>query len=66
MMGGNSVRRFIPRFFAKKSFSGATRIEFLDILTAILVLGVLVYAASRQFPAYSTTPGAAPAQSQAH
>jgi hypothetical protein len=45
---------------------GATQLGFLDIVTAIVVLAILVYAASRQFPAYrngmtSTTP-----QSQPH
>ena len=66
MMGGHLVRRFISRIIPKKSCRGATRIEFLDIVTAIIVLAVLVYAASRQFSAYNGTPAPTTAQSQAH
>ena len=61
MMGGNSVRSLS----LKKLLSGATRIEFLDVVTAVIVLGVLVYAASFQFSSYRTAPTPA-AQSQAH
>jgi hypothetical protein len=45
---------------------GATKVEFLDIVTAIVVLAVLVYAATRQFPAYRSADANAPAVSQAH
>jgi len=45
---------------------GATQLGFLDIVTAIVVLAILVYAASRQFPAYRVANPAASEQSQAH
>jgi hypothetical protein len=46
---------------------GATQLGFLDIMTAIVVLAILVYAASRQFPAYRGDSAPTPTeQSQAH
>jgi hypothetical protein len=39
---------------------GATHLGFLDILTAAILLGVLLWAASLQFPAYERT--SSPAQ----
>jgi hypothetical protein len=44
---------------------GATQLGFVDILTAVILLGILLYAATAQFsvysrpPATSTTNGAA-------
>ena len=35
---------------------GATRLGFLDVLTALVVLAILVFAAWRQFPVYRTGP----------
>jgi hypothetical protein len=64
MMGGHQGMR---RFKTGTAQRGATRVEFLDIVTAIVVLAILVYAATRQFPAYqrSDAPPAAEA-SQTH
>ena len=62
MMGGARVRRFRLGKFQR----GATQLGFLDIVTAIIVLAILVYAASRQFSAYQTVAPSAPQQSQAH
>jgi hypothetical protein len=56
------MRRFTSRTRAR----GATRVEFLDIVTAIIVLAILVYAASWQFPAYRSAEATAPAASQTH
>jgi membrane-bound metal-dependent hydrolase YbcI (DUF457 family) len=57
------------RRFLRKSHRGATHLGFLDIVTAIVVLAILIFAASRQFPIYHTGPspdnGAQP-QSSAH
>ena len=39
---------------------GATHLGFLDILTAAILLGILLWAATLQFPAYERT--SAPAQ----
>ena len=54
------------RFTTRRRERGATHVEFLDIVTAIVVLAILVYAATRQFPAYHNAPEPAPATSQAH
>jgi hypothetical protein len=54
------------RLRARTANRGATRVEFLDIVTAIVVLAILVYAATRQFPAYHSADAPAPAASQAH
>ena len=39
---------------------GATHLGFMDILTAAILLGILLWAATLQFPAYDRT--SAPAQ----
>jgi len=62
MMGGYRLKRLISRASQK----GATQLGFLDIVTAIVVLAILVWAASRQFPAYRNASSSSPEQSQAH
>jgi hypothetical protein len=37
---------------------GATNLGFLDILTAAIVLAILLWAATLQFPAYERPPAA--------
>ncbi len=37
---------------------GATQLGFLDILTAAIVLGILLYAATLQFSVYNRPPAA--------
>jgi hypothetical protein len=37
---------------------GATHLGFLDILTAAILLGILLWAATLQFPAYDRPPAA--------
>jgi len=56
----------MTRRFTTRMARGATRVEFLDIVTAIIVLAILVYAASRQFPAYRSASAPAPAALQTH
>jgi hypothetical protein len=56
----------MSRFISRIRERGATRVEFLDVVTAIIVLAVLVWAASRQFPAYRSAEAPAPAASQTH
>jgi len=63
MMEGHQRMR---RFRLRTSQKGATQLGFLDIVTAIVVLAILVYAASRQFPAYRNATSSATAQSQTH
>ncbi|MGD0072909.1 MAG: hypothetical protein ABSD31_01050 [Candidatus Binataceae bacterium] len=41
---------------------GATRLGLMDVLTALILLGVLLYASWRQFPAFNR-PVASPVQS---
>jgi hypothetical protein len=45
---------------------GATQLGFADVLTALLLLGLLLYAAYAQFPAYQsrTIPRAPASQGQ--
>jgi len=62
MMGEKRVTRFRFRKFQR----GATQLGFLDVVTAIVVLAILVYAASRQFPAYRNGMTSTTEQSQAH
>jgi hypothetical protein len=62
MRGGYRVRRSGFGKFQR----GATQLGFLDIVTAIVVLAILVYAASRQFPAYRNGMTSTTEQSQAH
>jgi predicted lipid-binding transport protein (Tim44 family) len=38
------------------SNQGATQLGFLDVLTALILLALLIWAASRQFPAYHRAP----------
>ena len=38
---------------------GATQLGFLDILTAAILLGILIYAATTQFSLYNRPPAAA-------
>jgi hypothetical protein len=45
---------------------GATQLGFLDIVTAIVVLAILVYAASWQFSSYRTAPSGGSGPTQAH
>jgi len=35
---------------------GATQLGFVDILTAVVLLGILLYAATLQFSAYNRPP----------
>jgi uncharacterized membrane protein (DUF485 family) len=58
------MRRFRTR--TRTARRGATRVEFLDIVTAIVVLAILVWAASRQFPAYHNAAAPAAEASQTH
>lgn len=37
---------------------GATQLGFMDILTAVVLLGILLYAATRQFSVYNRPPAA--------
>jgi hypothetical protein len=39
---------------------GATQLGFADILTVVILLGVLLYAATLQFSAYDRPPAAIP------
>ena len=41
---------------------GATRLGVMDVLTALILLGLLLYASWRQFPAFNR-PVTSPAQS---
>jgi multisubunit Na+/H+ antiporter MnhB subunit len=43
----------------KRLVRGATHLRFMDILTAVILLGILLYAATLQFSAYNR-PAAAP------
>jgi hypothetical protein len=61
-MGGYRLKSFGLQRFKR----GATQLGFLDIVTAIVVLAILVYAASRQFPVYSNATASPTEQSQAH
>jgi hypothetical protein len=59
-MGGSRLKRLGRQRFQR----GATQLGFLDVVTAIVVLAILVYAASRQFPVYSNATSSAAGQSQ--
>jgi hypothetical protein len=39
---------------------GATQLGFVDILTALILLGILLWAATLQFPAYDRSPATTP------
>lgn len=49
--------------------SGATRLGFADVLTAIILLAILLWASWKQFPAYNRSgapqPGRPPAPASA-
>ena len=46
---------------------GATHLGFVDILTAVILLAILLWAATLQFPAYERSPAApAPASVASH
>ena len=45
---------------------GATHLGFVDILTALILLGILLWAATLQFPAYERSPATAPAAVASH
>jgi hypothetical protein len=52
----------MERFGGLGSRRGATHLGFLDVLTAIILLGILLFAATMQFKIYKQ-PVAAPARS---
>jgi hypothetical protein len=39
---------------------GATQLGFVDVLTAIILLGILLYAATSQFSIYDRAPATPP------
>ena len=46
---------------------GATHLGFVDILTALILLGILLWAATLQFPSYERSPTtSAPASVASH
>jgi multisubunit Na+/H+ antiporter MnhB subunit len=50
-----------------KSFPrGATQLGFVDILTAVILLGILLYAATLQFSVYDRPPATTPAAAASH
>ncbi len=42
----------------KRLARGATQLGFMDILTAVVLLGILLYAATLQFSVYNRPPAA--------
>jgi hypothetical protein len=46
----------------KRFARGATQLGFVDVLTVVILLGILLYAATMQFAVYKIVP-AAPAAS---
>ncbi len=46
----------------KRFARGATQLGFVDVLTVVILLGILLYAATMQFAVYKIVP-AAPASS---
>ena len=46
------------KFRSMRAAHGATRLGFLDVLTALVVLAILIFAAWRQFPVYRSGPSA--------
>jgi hypothetical protein len=44
---------------------GATQLGFVDILTAAILLGILLYAATLQFSVYNRAPAATPSATAA-
>jgi len=47
----------------KRFAHGATQLGFVDILTAVILLGILLYAATLQFAVYKIAPAAPAAAS---
>lgn len=45
---------------------GATHLGFVDILTAVILLGILLWAATLQFPAYERAPASASTAAASH
>jgi hypothetical protein len=45
---------------------GATQLGFVDILTAVVLLGILLWAATLQFSVYDRPPATAPAAAARH
>ena len=44
----------------KRLAGGATQLGFVDILTVVILLGILLWVATLQFPAYERAPVSAP------
>ena len=44
----------------KRLARGATHLGFVDILTVVILLGILLWAATLQFPAYERAPASTP------
>jgi hypothetical protein len=44
---------------------GATQLGFVDILTAAILIGILLYAATLQFSVYNRAPAATPSATAA-
>jgi hypothetical protein len=59
------IRRKIDLRILNRWNSGATRLGFADVLTAVILLAVLLWASWKQFPAYNRDgapqPGMPPA-----
>ena len=43
----------------KRFARGATQLGFVDVLTVVVLLGILLYAATMQFAVYKIAPAAA-------
>ncbi len=48
------------RSMLNRSGPGATELRFLDVLTALILLAILLYASYKQFPAYRAGDRVAP------
>jgi hypothetical protein len=49
----------------KRFARGATQLGLVDVLTAVILLGILLYAATMQFAVYKIAPAAAASASSA-
>ena len=49
----------------KRFARGATQLGFVDVLTVVVLLGILLYAATMQFAVYKVAPAAPAATSSA-
>jgi multisubunit Na+/H+ antiporter MnhB subunit len=49
----------------KRFARGATQLGFVDVLTVVILLGILLYAATLQFAVYKTPPAAPASTSSA-